>query len=233
MSKKVFIGVGHGGTDPGAIANGFKEADMNLVMGTSCMEELIRHNVEVRMSRYKNENDSISEEIKKCNAYRPDLAVDIHNNSGGGDGFEVFYFSGGGISKVLAQNIESEVKRIGQNSRGCKIKLASNGKDYFAFIRDTYPPAVICEGVFIDNKTDMQIADTIEEQRKFGVAYAKGILKTLGIAYKESIVPLPTPKEDIYYRVVCGSYTDRSNAEEQVDKLKEKGFNAFIDIYKK
>ena len=28
--KKVFIGVGHGGSDPGASANGFREKDLNL-----------------------------------------------------------------------------------------------------------------------------------------------------------------------------------------------------------
>ena len=27
---KVFIGVGHGGSDPGAVANGFKEKDCNV-----------------------------------------------------------------------------------------------------------------------------------------------------------------------------------------------------------
>jgi len=27
---KVFLGVGHGGTDSGAIGNGFKEKDLNL-----------------------------------------------------------------------------------------------------------------------------------------------------------------------------------------------------------
>ena len=34
----------------------------------------------------------------------------------------------------------------------------------------------------------MSIADTIEKKRKFGVAYAKGILKTLGISYTEATV---------------------------------------------
>lgn len=29
---KVFIGVGHGGVDSGAVANGLREADINLVM---------------------------------------------------------------------------------------------------------------------------------------------------------------------------------------------------------
>lgn len=44
---------------------------------------------------------------------------------------------------------------------------------------------MITEAVFIDNKTDMEIANSVDKQNKFGVVYAKGLLKTLGISYKE------------------------------------------------
>ena len=140
----------------------------------ACRDFLKAHGVEVLMSRTTDENDPVTDEINECNAFEPDLAVDIHNNSGGGDGFEIFYHYKGGISKNLAENIEDEVKKIGQNSRGCKTKLNSNGSDYYAFIRGTICPAVICEGCFVDNETDVQIADSIEKQKAFGVAYAKG-----------------------------------------------------------
>ena len=36
MAKKVFIGVGHGGSDPGAVANGFREKDLNLAIALAC-----------------------------------------------------------------------------------------------------------------------------------------------------------------------------------------------------
>ena len=85
---------------------------------------------------------------------------------------------------MLAQNIEKQVKAIGQNSRGVKTRAGKRG-DYYAFIRDTACPAVICEGVFVDTKADAAQADTLAEQQAFGVAYAKGILDTLGLAYDE------------------------------------------------
>ena len=85
----------------------------------------------------------------------------------------MYYHFKGGTSLTLAQNIESEVKTIGQNSRGCKTKLNSSGTDYFGFIRQTNCPAVICEGVFVDNAADVQIANTTEKQKAFGVAYVK------------------------------------------------------------
>lgn len=223
--SKVFIGVGHGGADPGAVSGSFKEADMNLVMAQACRAELERHGVQVLMSRYKNENDALAQEISECNAYNPDLAIDCHNNSGGGDGFEVFYSKIGGTSKVLAQNIEPFVVALGQNSRGCKTKLNSDGRDYFGFIRQTKCPAVICEGVFIDNAKDMQIADTIDEQKEFGRAYAKGILKTLGIAYKPDSSTPPTNNDSDEMLAVCiGAFKVREYAEEALKEAKEKGF---------
>nr|WP_300187576.1 N-acetylmuramoyl-L-alanine amidase [uncultured Agathobaculum sp.] len=181
--KKVFIGVGHGGNDPGAVGY-LVEKDVNLTMATACRDFLTAYGVDVKMSRTKDEDDTVGQEIAECNAYAPDLAIDVHNNSGGGDGFEVFHTIHGGTGKVLAQNIEKHVKAMGQNSRGVKTRQGSNG-DYYAFIRETVAPAVICEGVFVDTKADAAQADTLAEQQAFGVAYAKGILDTLGLAYDE------------------------------------------------
>ena len=103
------------------------------------------------MSRTQDENDPLSEEIRECNAYTPNLAVSIHNNAGGGDGVEAFYHYGGGKSKTLADNILAEVVKVGQNSRGAKVRKNANGKDYYGFIRETSAPSVIVECAFVDN----------------------------------------------------------------------------------
>lgn len=181
---KVFIGVGHGGKDCGAVANGLREADINLNIALACQEVLTKHNLDVKLSRYKDENDPVQEEVKECNEFGADIAIDIHTNAGGGDGFEVYRHSGGANSLKLAECIEKEAKKL-NNSRGIKTRLNSVGKDYYAFIRDTNPPAIIVETAFIDNKEDVKSIDTLEEQKAFGIAYAKGILKYFGIEYKE------------------------------------------------
>lgn len=217
---KVFLGVGHGGSDPGAVANGVKEKDLNLSIALACKEMLTKHGVTVKMSRSKDENDPIGDEVKECNAFAPDLAVDIHNNAGGGDGGEVFYHHGGGKGRVLAENILAEIVKVGQNSRGAKIRKNSNGKDYYAFIRNTSCPAVIVECAFVDNATDLQILATESDRQAMGVAIAKGILKTLGVAIQSEKPSL--------YRVQVGAYLVKSNAEDVQKKIKALGFNAFI-----
>lgn len=184
---KVFIGVGHGGADSGAAANGVKEKDLNLSIALACNEVLARHGVKTLMSRTKDENDTLTEEIRECNAFSPDLAIDIHNNAGGGDGAEAFYHYKGGAGKTLAENVLAEIVKIGQNSRGAKIRKGSDGRDYYGFIRQTAAPACIVETCFLDNAADLAIIDTEAERKVMGTAIAKGILKTLGIAYVAGI----------------------------------------------
>ena len=115
--------------------------------------------------------------VAMCNAYKPDLVVDIHFNAGSGTGFEVYRYSGGGTSLTLAENINTEVKKI-MSSRGVKTKLGDNGKDYFAIIRDTDAPAVLCEGGFVDTKSD---ADFIKANyKKLAEAFIKPQVDFIG-----------------------------------------------------
>lgn len=218
--ENVFIGVGHGGSDPGAVADGTKEKDLNLSIALACQDVLKRHGIGVRMSRAKDENDPLGEEIRECNAFAPDLAVDIHNNAGGGNGAEAFYHYGGGKSKTLAENVLAEIVKVGQNSRGAKTRKNAAGKDYYGFIRETSCPAVIIECAFVDNATDRQVLATEGKRKAMGVAIAKGILKTLGVEIQGERGPL--------YRVQVGAYLVRENAEVMERKIKSLGFNAFI-----
>lgn len=235
---KIFIAVGHGGSDPGAVANGLKESDMALATALKCKSELERHGVQVKMSRTKDENDPLTDEIKECNAYNPDVAIAIHYNAGGGDGFEYWYSifqnQTGGKDKRIGELIETEVKAIGQNSRGGKTKKdATTGRDYFGFIRELAAPSVILEGCFIDSN-DRLAFDEKHEQEAIGVAYAKGVLKYFGISYKAPTQPTPgSSAEAKMYRVVTGSFSSKANADKRVSDLKTKGFDSFIDVYTK
>ena len=207
-----------GGSDPGAVANNTKEKDLNLSIALACKDYLSQHGVEVKMSRTKDENDPLSEEIKECNAFSPDLAVDIHNNAGGGNGAEVFHHYGGGIGKTLATNILDEIIKIGQNSRGAKTRKNSAGQDYYGFIRNVTAPAVIVECAFVDNATDLEILATEGKRKSMGQAIAKGILKTLGVEIQG----------DRLYRVQVGAYSDKSNAEAMLKRLNVAGFAGYI-----
>lgn len=153
-------------------------------MALACRDELVRYGISVGMSRERDEEDRLAEEIAECNAFAPDCAVEIHNNAGCGDGFEAFCQTNGNaaLSRTLADFCEEEVKKLGQNSRGVKTKKNQSGTDWFGWLRCCKCPAVLLEGAFLDNRTDVQIIDTAEKQQAFGRAYAKAILRYLGIA---------------------------------------------------
>lgn len=204
MSKKVFLGIGHGGSDPGAVKNGVQEKTLNLEIGIACRDVLVTHGVEVLMSRTKDENDTLPEEIAECIAYKPDLAIDIHNNAGGGDGVEVYHSSRDFADDVFAKNVLEEIVAVGQNSRGLKTKLLNDGKrDWFGFIRQINEtlgiPSILVECAFVDT-ADVQIVDTPAERKIMGIAIAKGILKTLGIAYKEPSAKPQVEDKIVYFR---------------------------------
>ncbi len=187
---RVFIGVGHGGSDPGAVGK-IREAEANLVIALKLKNELERHGVIVGISRMKNENDTLSEEIREANAFKTDIAVDVHNNAGGGDGFEAYVQTNGYAKKslALAKEIEKQVIALGQKTRGIKTKRNSAGTaDYYGILREIKAPTVLLEGFFVDSNDALDF-DTIAEQERLGVAYAKGVLAYLGIAYDDGKMP--------------------------------------------
>lgn len=214
---KVFLSAGHGGSDPGAVANGLYEKTINLNTLLACKNELERHGVTVVYSRVRDENDPVSQEVKEANASGADIAVSFHTNAGGGDGFEVYYYDTNSKGKKMASLCEKHVKSLGQNSRGVK------SGNHLRFIKGTSMVAVLVESFFIDNSKDKCIGDSIQEQAAFGVAYAKAILEYFGIAYAEK-----KASNDILYRVQVGAYANKHNADTMQKKLEEAGFKGFI-----
>ena len=221
---KVFLSAGHGGSNPGAVANGLIEKDINLNTLLACKEVLEKHGVIVVASRVKDENDDVYEEVREANESGADFAVSFHANAGGGDGFEVFYHTSNTKGKQLALLCEKYVKELGQNSRGIK------SGNHLYFVKNTKMMAVLVESFFLDNKADMAIGDAVDEQRAFGVAYAKAILEYLGIAYIGSgYAPKKEENEEgKLYRVQVGAYGVKANAEAMLKRLKEAGFDGFI-----
>ena len=223
---KVYIGVGHGGSDSGAVKY-LVEKDVNLKMALACHDYLKSAGVDVKISRTTDKDSSIAEKVTAANSWGADLAIDIHNNAGGGDGAEVYHSIVGGTGKRLADYILSEFEKIGQNVRDAKTK-PENGTDYFGFIRLTDMPAVITEAVFVDNAADAAQADTEAECKAFGIAIAKGVLRTLGIADNVITSNTPSKPAQTIYRVQVGAYTNRSNAVKLAKKLNRIGYKTLI-----
>jgi len=186
-----------------------------LVVMLKCKEELERHGVDVVVNRTTDVEISLADKVAKANESDAEIAVSFHSNAGGGDGFEVYYYSSSVNGKKLAGLCEKYVKQMGQNSRGLKVG------DQLYFVKNTVMPAVLVESYFLDNQNDVQSGNTKAKQEVFGTAYAKAILEYLGIAWKE-------PESGVLYKVQVGAFAVRSNAEALKRELEEKGYSAFI-----
>lgn len=169
---KVFLSAGHGGKDPGAIDNGLQEKDLNLWIMTACGDYLERQGIVVVRSRTKDEDDPVTQEVQEANASGADLAVSFHNNAGGGDGSETWYYANSDRSRRLAILLEGATQSLGQNSRGVKATTS------LWFLRDTTMNAALCETAFIDSP-DISFIDTKHECERVGVAYGAAICQFL------------------------------------------------------
>ena len=130
------------------------------------------------------------------------------------------------FAKVLNDNIVNTMKQLdaGAKDRGVKT-------ENFTVIYKAAMPSVLVEYGFYTNLNDLKILKN--NRNELVEATVKAICDYFGVDYKVD-TNKNTTSENIFYRVVAGSYSNRSNAEAQVNLLKAKGIsNAFIDVYKK
>lgn len=188
--SKIGIIVGHGksstgGYDPGACANGLEEFRLAKEIAKCAREYLGSHYAcEAELFNYSGDT-YLTDRVKQFQTEEYDLIAEIHLNAGGGTGPEVYYSKGNAEGQKIAGVISSSIaKAFGLRNRGAKTKLGSNGRDYFAIIRDTKPTAVLVETLFIDT-ADAALVKAASGQEKMGRAIAEGIAAGLKLTAKE------------------------------------------------
>lgn len=89
MNYKIVIDPGHGGVDPGAIANGLQEKDFNLEASKLMYDRFNELGIPVKLTRDTDETLPKTERIKRIlNAYgntKDVILISNHINAGGQD----------------------------------------------------------------------------------------------------------------------------------------------------
>lgn len=203
---KLCIDPGHGGDEPGAVANGYFEKNINLETAMNLKEEMERCGVAVFMTRTADTTMSLEDRGKIAIDNNVDCIISVHFNSFSQDakGVEVLYSflkeSREG-SKWIAECILEEAAKLGMYKRSVWTKESGTmpGRNYFGVLRGAEPiPGVICEGLFITNPGDVMILKRPNFLKDLAKAYAKGLCIAYGMEYKEfkQVDPEPTPYKD-------------------------------------
>ena len=195
-TKKIVIDPGHGGSDPGTIANGITEKDYTLKISNYMKKRFKELGIPVSITREDDITLDANSRPKKIQGFYGNgsdvIVISNHINAGGGDGAEVIYSlrNSSGLSSRIAKEIEAS----GQNVRKYyQRRLPSNpAKDYYYVLRDTANnESIIVEYGFADSAGDdvSQIKNNWEELAE---AVVKAVTEYVGGTYK------PIPGEDYY-----------------------------------
>lgn len=218
---KVFLDPGHGGSDPGAVANGLKEKDLTLAIAKRIRDILATEyeEIAVKMSRTGDETVSLDARTTNANAWGAHFFLSIHINAGGGDGFESYIHT---MTSLKTQTIRKALhprimEQIGGDDRG--MKTAN-----FAVLRQTNMSACLTENLFIDNGSDAAKLKDPAFIAKIARGHVNGLQEGLGLKRKQQAA---TPGGELY-RVQVGAFGTQENADRLAAELKAKGYPVII-----
>lgn len=217
------IDYGHGGYDSGAI-NGirYEKNDVKL-LGDKLVALLIANGETVIKTRVNDEFISLDERCNIANRNEVNYFISLHRNSAtssSANGLETYSNKGAVNGKRLGTAIQNSIlEKVPFTNRGYK-------EEDFRVLYKTTMTAVLIELGFIVNSKDNELfdknIDVIVEQ------IAKACLKEVGKTLKKPTTPSSTG-DKVTYRVVCGSFKDKANAENRCKEVQAKtGLGCFL-----
>lgn len=183
---KIFIDPGHGGSDPGATANGLEEKDVCLTIALK-LRNILNQEYEghtVKLSRTADTTLILNQRTDMANRWGADYLVSVHINAGGGTGFESYTYNGSYVGKdetnQLRHLIHNEiVKGTGFNDRGMR-------EANFHMLRESIMPGILTENGFIDTSGDVSKLKSSAFLNRIARGHASGLAKALGLRKKDT-----------------------------------------------
>lgn len=176
---KIMLDPGHGGNDPGAVGpTGLKEKDVNWKVASMVADMLLRHNINVVLTRSGDERVELADRVKLANDSNADYFISIHCNSArnpSATGTETFAYRKDTKADKLAHTIQRNlVNSISLADRGVKYK------DFYV-LKHTTMPAASVEIAFINNIKEEALLKQDEFLERAAAGITKGILEHLNI----------------------------------------------------
>jgi N-acetylmuramoyl-L-alanine amidase len=238
---KFMLDAGHGYNTAGKrTIDGMREYEFTRKVAAFARDMLASYqNVTVYFAHSDDRDVPLQERTNAANRLNVDAYVSIHANAFGAtwndaNGIETYvYTTNHQETYQLAQKVQNNmVSLTGLKSRG--VKTAN-----FHVLRETNMPAILVECGFMTNRNEAALMRTDDYQRKC----AQAIVDALAAQYNLTRIQTPTPQPPSpnppsnpaqppvrsgLFKVQAGAFSEKSNADAHVRKLKSDGFEAFV-----
>ena len=238
---KFMLDAGHGYNTAGKrTIDGMREYEFTRKVAAFARDMLTSYqNVTVYFAHSDDRDVPLQERTNAANRLNVDTYVSIHANAYGStwneaNGIETYvYTTNHQETYQLAQKVQNNmVSLTGLRSRG--VKTAN-----FHVLRETNMPAILVECGFMTNRNEASLMRTEDYQRKCAQAIVNALAAQYNLIRKQTAPtpqpptpnppsnPTPPVRSDLF-RVQAGAFSEKSNADAHVTKLKSDGFEAFV-----
>ena len=205
MNKKVVIDAGHGGDDPGTIANNIVEKDYTLAISKYIKNRLDDFGIENSLTRDSDLTLGPDARPRVAQGFYGNgddvILISNHINAGGGDGAEVIYPLRS--DDILPNMILDEMKKKGQNIRkSYQRRLPSDpSKDYYFMQRNTGDTqSLTVEYGFLDSTKD-DVSQLKNNYKNLADAVYDAVLKYIGYEDNSVLDTYIVKKGDTLYSI--------------------------------
>lgn len=225
MAKKIYISPSNQHANAYA-TGGTNEKVQCHKIAKACVEFLEKHGFNVKCTY----NNDMYERVKESNAFGADLHIAIHTNA-----TAKHNVTGG--TQILLYKLTGENKKAGQAvfDRLAPITIGKSAerlieKPDFYECKAAKGITVYVEAEFHDTKAGSDFI--IKNTKQIGEAIAKGVCDYYGVKVLEAVQTEKPEKSATdsgkLYRVQCGAFKNKDNAQALQKKLKAAGFDAVI-----
>lgn len=228
---KIALDAGHGLKTYGKqTPDAIKEWTLNDKVRDKVVELLSEYDVDIihTDNNEGNVDESLSSRLSKYKSAGVAAFVSIHHNAYTGrwnsaTGVEVYTDNNPTTKDIrLANAIYYRlVKNTGLRGRGVKKC------DFYVINQDTIP-AVLVEGGFMDGSSDYRVITSESGQKAYAQAVADGLIEFLSLKKKKTSGVASGGTEGTMYKVQCGAFKSKANAEALKAQLIKDGYQAVV-----
>ncbi|WP_201321168.1 N-acetylmuramoyl-L-alanine amidase [Pseudanabaena sp. lw0831] len=170
----IFVDAGHGGNDPGAVANGIQEKDVVLPISLKLGQALQSMGYTVYYTRTNDVEIDLEPRVAAAERINADVFVSVHANAlapgnSGISGIETYHSRNSTVGRELASYVHSQII-----SGTGAIDRSVRGSGFYV-VAKTSMPAILVETGYVTNPTEARNLSSPDYQKRMADAIARGI----------------------------------------------------------